>query len=35
MRTYGISSMREKCVILAHEKNEGQVTLKLVKGALG
>jgi L-lactate utilization protein LutB len=35
MKAYGTPSMIGKCVILAHEKNEGRVTLILIKEALG
>ncbi|MGA2121391.1 MAG: lactate utilization protein [Methanoregula sp.] len=34
-KAYGTSSVIGKCVILAHEKSEGRVTLILVKEALG
>lgn len=34
-KAYGTPSMIGKCVILAHEKNEGRITLILVKEALG
>lgn len=34
-KAYGRPSMIGKCVILAHEQNEGRVTLILVKEALG
>lgn len=34
-KAYGTPSMLGKCVILAHEKNEGRVTLILVKETLG
>jgi L-lactate utilization protein LutB len=35
MKAYGTPSVIGKCVILAHEKNEGRVTLILVKESLG
>jgi L-lactate utilization protein LutB len=35
MKVYGTPSVIGKCVILAHEKNEGRITLVLVKEALG
>jgi L-lactate utilization protein LutB len=35
MKVYGTPSMIGKCVILAHEKNEGRVSLILVREALG
>jgi L-lactate utilization protein LutB len=35
MKAYGTPSTLGKCVILAHEKNEGRVTLILVKESLG
>jgi L-lactate utilization protein LutB len=34
-RAYGTPSVIGKCVILAHERNEGRITLVLVKEALG
>jgi len=34
-KAYGMPSVIGKCIILAHEKNEGRVTLILVKEALG
>jgi L-lactate utilization protein LutB len=34
-KAYGTPSVIGKCVILAHEKNEGRITLVLVKEALG
>lgn len=34
-RAYGTPSILGKCVILAHEKSEGRITLVLVKEALG
>ena len=34
-KAYGIPSVIGKCVILAHEKNKGRVTLILVKESLG
>jgi L-lactate utilization protein LutB len=34
-RAYGTPSVIGKCVILAHEKDEGRITLVLVKEALG
>ena len=34
-KAYGTPSVIGKCVILAHERNEGRVTLVLVKEALG
>jgi len=34
-RAYGTPSVIGKCVILAHERNEGRITLILVKEALG
>jgi hypothetical protein len=35
MKAYGTPSVIGKCVVLAHEKNEGRVTLILVKESLG
>jgi L-lactate utilization protein LutB len=35
MKAYGTPSAIGKCVILAHEKNEGRITLILVKESLG
>jgi L-lactate utilization protein LutB len=35
MKAYGTPSVMGKCVILAQEKNEGRITLILVKEALG
>jgi L-lactate utilization protein LutB len=35
MKAYGTPSMIGKCVILAHEKNPGRITLVLVKESLG
>ena len=35
MKVYGTPSVIGKCVILAHEKNEGRVTLILVRESLG
>jgi L-lactate utilization protein LutB len=35
LKAYGTPSMIGKCVILAHEKNEGRITLILVREALG
>ena len=35
MKAYGTPSVIGKCVILAHEKTEGRITLVLVKEALG
>jgi L-lactate utilization protein LutB len=35
LKAYGMPSVMGKCVILAHEKNEGRVTLILVNEALG
>jgi len=35
MKVYGTPSMIGKCVILAHEKNEGRITLILVGEPLG
>lgn len=35
MKVYGTPSMIGKCVILAHEKNEGRITLILVRESLG
>jgi L-lactate utilization protein LutB len=34
-KVYGTPSIIGKCVILAHEKNEGRITLILIKEALG
>ena len=35
MKVYGTPSMVGKCVILAHEKDPGRITLILVQEALG
>ena len=35
MKAYGIPSVIGKCVIIAHEKNEGRITLVLVRESLG
>lgn len=35
MKAYGIPSIIGKCVILAHERNAGRITLILVREALG
>ena len=34
-KAYGTPSLIGKCVVLAHEKNEGRITLVLVKESLG